>query len=342
MVSSENRNKIDSLTGLRGAAVLLVIVSHGADSGLLYSYLGEGLGKLGVMLFFILSGYLMTKLYYFKAASSSNVIEYLKARFGRIFPLYFTMVMLSFYVVSILPEWRYDIITLTDLALNLFFLNGNHELWTIPVEVQFYVFFILMWMLSGFFNIRQTTIVVFLFLVVMLCGVITIFVKMKYGVPGQLNFCMHYFLLGYLIAVYNNKAEVFIEKLVSSPYQFLYSILVVFLFAFCIPALRKVLGIYIPLWFDPIIIISMFLVFIFTLGEIGVFRGMRSKVLIFLGEISFGLYIVHSVVLYFLLDNVVMGNGLVLFLLMCFMVVAISTLSFHFFEKPLLKYFKNI
>jgi len=53
---------IHTLTGLRGLAALIVFVSHSANVGLLPHFFGTGFGQVGVMIFFLLSGFLMSHL----------------------------------------------------------------------------------------------------------------------------------------------------------------------------------------------------------------------------------------------------------------------------------------
>ena len=84
---------INSLTGLRGVAAFIVFISHCSNQGMLPDVLGDGLGQIGVMLFFILSGFLMAHLYLDKEASVNNIKNYLVARVGRIFPLYFLLIL---------------------------------------------------------------------------------------------------------------------------------------------------------------------------------------------------------------------------------------------------------
>lgn len=48
------------LDGLRGLAAYIVLVSHASNmTGLWGTLLGNGAGQFGVMLFFVLSGFLM-------------------------------------------------------------------------------------------------------------------------------------------------------------------------------------------------------------------------------------------------------------------------------------------
>ena len=73
-------------------------------------YLEEVLGAYGVMLFFLLSGFLMSYLYLDKDFSKGNITRYFIARTGRVLPLYLAVVLGS-YLLS---------------------LNGNDSLYSIP------------------------------------------------------------------------------------------------------------------------------------------------------------------------------------------------------------------
>lgn len=124
---------VESLHGLRGVAILFVIVSHLANAQLnLVPFLSLGrLGKVGVWLFFVLSSYLLTtqliralrKSEWFRA-----IYSYFVRRVFRIYPLF--IVALALHLIR-------DI-TLPQLLNHLALLEGVHELWAIPVEFKYY------------------------------------------------------------------------------------------------------------------------------------------------------------------------------------------------------------
>jgi peptidoglycan/LPS O-acetylase OafA/YrhL len=98
-------NQIRSLTSLRGIAALIIVVHHFAyyavpQLGVMlsaYSYFFQN-GYLAVDLFFILSGFIMTHVYlerFSAGVSKANYWQYLRARFARIYPLHlFTLLVL--------------------------------------------------------------------------------------------------------------------------------------------------------------------------------------------------------------------------------------------------------
>ena len=94
--------QIQSLAGLRGMAAMIVVVSHSANLGFLPSVLGSGFGQVGVMLFFVLSGFLITYLYAEKEFNRQNVLQYCLARIGRVFPLYYFLLIASIILTAAL------------------------------------------------------------------------------------------------------------------------------------------------------------------------------------------------------------------------------------------------
>ncbi len=117
---------IHSLTGLRGLAALLVFISHSANRGFLPEYLGQGFGQTGVMLFFVLSGFLMCHLYASRDFTFQNVRAYILARIGRVFPLYIVLLLVSYIISSYFyQEFYFDYSNPKSLAKALLFQNAR-------------------------------------------------------------------------------------------------------------------------------------------------------------------------------------------------------------------------
>ncbi|MEE8320335.1 MAG: acyltransferase, partial [Gammaproteobacteria bacterium] len=136
------------LTGLRGIAALIVFVSHCANEGLLPGFMGNGLGQIGVVIFFVLSGFLMAYLYLDKGFDVHSVGRYIQARVARVVPLYLAIIILSFVISnSVYPDFHYSITDPKILVRAFLFIDAPYEFWTIPVEMQFYGVFILFWFL---------------------------------------------------------------------------------------------------------------------------------------------------------------------------------------------------
>lgn len=141
----------NGLDGLRGAAALLVFLSHASLDRLhLFGVDLGGIGKCGVAFFFILSAHLLTLQFMQKndAASWSrpNLKHYFIRRFTRIYPLYLvylsTALVTTWASVAIFKMKRPDGIPLTlDFPAwihHLILLRGDGVTWSIAVEFKYY------------------------------------------------------------------------------------------------------------------------------------------------------------------------------------------------------------
>jgi peptidoglycan/LPS O-acetylase OafA/YrhL len=111
-----------------------------------------GKGHLGVILFFVLSGFLITYLLLDESTRKGriNLVHYLMRRFLRVWPLYFVIVLFGFFVFPHLPYgietvhefWRYALfLSNIDEVINgmrdsINFLTAT---WSVSVEEQFYL-----------------------------------------------------------------------------------------------------------------------------------------------------------------------------------------------------------
>lgn len=86
---------INSLDGLRGLAAYTVVISHFSLVTRSYADIFGLSGQVGVMIFFVLSGFLMGK-YVQSDFTLPNVVRYYQQRFSRVIPLYLIVVLLSF------------------------------------------------------------------------------------------------------------------------------------------------------------------------------------------------------------------------------------------------------
>ena len=139
---------IDFLDGIRGLAVLLVLLSHTSNNG--WHVLGANFamsGKLGVWLFFVLSSFLLTsqllQAYRKNYFGVKFICSYFVARFFRIYPLYALVLLLAIYYAG---WFGFD-----EFWSMLFLANTSHHLWAIPVEFKFYFFLPVMFVFFVFF-----------------------------------------------------------------------------------------------------------------------------------------------------------------------------------------------
>lgn len=140
------RDNIDSLTGFRFVAAMMVFFSHYAIPGLgPTAHRTTQSGYAGVTMFFVLSGFVIAYNYLerFEAGMSARSVgEYLVARLARVYPLYLCFIVLGWLVqgsptlpwahLLAIQTWSAD----AELAFSL-----NAPAWSIGVEVFLYLAF---------------------------------------------------------------------------------------------------------------------------------------------------------------------------------------------------------
>ena len=152
--------RIPCLDGLRGVSISLVVFSH-----IWYSngypdkfYLT---GNLGVRIFFIISGFLIT-LILVKEIEKNSILDLKKFYFHRvfrIFPAYYFYLSVIFFLFVILEFYCSSafLVSLT-YSSNYFFLSLPKELehtWSLAVEEQFYLFFPMLFAMVGLKDFKK-------------------------------------------------------------------------------------------------------------------------------------------------------------------------------------------
>lgn len=137
-----NAGRIPSLDGLRAVSITLVILSHLAKWDHISLKLADAYGSLGVHMFFVLSGYLITNLLLQEQKRSSRIDlkRFYVRRAFRIFPP-----VLVFLIVVIPLYWRQ--MHWTHIAGAIFYAANMDSgrpwifghLWSLSIEEQFYL-----------------------------------------------------------------------------------------------------------------------------------------------------------------------------------------------------------
>src|SRR5258708_14308594 len=103
---------LPALDGVRGLAILLVLLYHSVGQTAATNRLEAavnwalGYGFLGVDLFFVLSGFLITGILYDSRAEPGYFRTFYMRRVLRIFPLYYGVLAVVFFGVSLIPALR--------------------------------------------------------------------------------------------------------------------------------------------------------------------------------------------------------------------------------------------
>ena len=133
------------LTAVRGLAAFQVVVFHaGHFNGEWAVFFTACNGDRAVLLLFVLSGWLLGFVHLHRPFTSKNVKHYMLARAARIVPAY----VVGLAAVSYLSERP----GLFWLGATLQF--GPWHLWTVPLQLHFYLAFVVLWWLSTMRTLR--------------------------------------------------------------------------------------------------------------------------------------------------------------------------------------------
>lgn len=323
--------RIIALDGLRGIAALIVFVSHYSnETGMLGGLLGWGGGQTGVMLFFLLSGFLVSNLHIQQRLDLSSLWIYSVRRMSRVYPLFLMAAALPGLLVFL--EFPGQIamsgINSIDRYLGQIFLldRGENVFWTIQIEVLFYIAFVGLWYLFG--AIRRK-------LFICIVSVLAVLVWLLGPLTNLVFFhTAHYFLFGLLSALMY-EAGIFKvpSKLVSSV-----GLLLLLAIPLTFPKVFKLLfGGEIVSWESPLIIIQLLIVFNIALrDQFYLGRVLAFKPLVWLGKVSYSVYLIH----YFVICGIVSftkpsENYFLNFTLVFAVVLLLSWFSNATLERPM-------
>lgn len=318
--SSKRFYELDVLRGI--AALGVVLFHYTSQYSSLYDHSDEvwfylGLGRHGVEFFFIMSGFVI--LITLERIKSS--LEFIIKRFARLYPAYWVAVLLTFIVTAIaqLPGLQ---VSLADGFLNLTMFqwlfnapNVDKVYWTLRIEICFYAIMLLAYQLK---LIKHIEAVVSGWLMLALFYTIkTYMARWGFLVLSPLDYTgswyaqppldSHLMLLGFA----NNFPNIieglrsFIRQIVIIKYAHLFiaglmlyrekkqgfSIYRWVIIVVCILA-QKVAYPWETSWSTTIIVGSFIL--LLYLATKGYLAFIRLKPLIFLGTISYSLYLIHQ------------------------------------------------
>ncbi len=325
-MESRGETRFAALDGARGVAALLVLTSHAANLKLLPAFLGYGAGKMGVALFFVLSGFLMAYLYAHRSFDAGELSRYARNRIGRVAPLYYLIVLIS---LAVPPGLFWTFSVPGHAAEHLLLVRGQETLWTIPVEMQFYVAFLTIWYATA----AGRPVLAFAALAVAAVALILVF-RRAGPETDFLPFWIPTFLFGAGVGIAWRRHGARFQDLKPEWLGWLAPLA----FIAALPGIRRAMGF--PMlaeWIDPITIGIPSLFFLAALLRAGPMRLLEHRALRWLGGVSYGIYLFH----YPILMNLVTwlrpsgaAGHLLVFAITIVLTLTVSWLSFRFFETP--------
>ncbi|NTU77053.1 MAG: acyltransferase [Alphaproteobacteria bacterium] len=334
------------ITGLRAFAALAVVLIHAGGAGFrAWGEIGNhivDLGRAGVYVFFVISGYSVSVSY----ARSKNYFEYINKRLWRIAPLYFFWIGASIMLKLCLDPASLEELSPPSLTYNLLmhasflsFLDprvANSLLsveWSIPIEVFWYFLVPLLWRWS------RAVSKIGLCLVVSLSAYIAAdMYATSLGVEGtKLSLAFHWSPVPYFfsyclgVAAFRLRA-IFVGRRRTGNLAFAFVAL--WLAAFVVAPLE------VNAWFyDEFVLISFltFVLIVYGSPQSDLFRWVFTpRPVLFLGTISYGIYLSHVLVLGRLIKGgfSFLANPPLKFFVLALAATAVSTVMFYVLERP--------
>lgn len=369
MSNNKSISYFPGLNSLRFFAAFSVVISHveliKAALGLKNDYrLMERLnfGGLGVYFFFVLSGFLITYLLLKEKETTSTIAikKFYLRRVFRIWPLYFLILVLGFFVlpqihIIDLPYQKLHfeknffgnlvlyLLILPNLAFSIFpAVPHIGQSWSIGVEEQFYLF----WPIA-LKKIRSVfKLILISFGLILFFKIILLFMQIQFPTIKWLLYLKTYVAMSkfesMMIGAFG--AYLFFENkkvllnFVYNPIVLYLSILLFFPLNYF--TFNSVIqnGIHIP-------ISIMFMIIILNISTNKSCKlKLENRIFNYLGNISYGIYMYHLIVIPIVLvifKSIILNNSLMVNVLVYVLSVLISilvaTLSYELFEMPFLR-----
>lgn len=139
----------DLLVGLRGVALLLIVAAELSAAGLLSEALVSGLDEVGIMLIVVISGFVHGVLHLHQRCDGRAVAAFAARRARRVLPAYAVAVALSFALAGWWEAWPWHVDSTAAGIRTVLLLDAPGALWIVPVLVQCYAVFVVVWWLRS-------------------------------------------------------------------------------------------------------------------------------------------------------------------------------------------------
>ena len=319
---------LPALTGMRGLAALLVVLSH-FDGVSLHVPHDRHLGEVGVMIFFSLSGFLMALLYLQKPFSAGSALKYGIARFARIAPAYLFTVIVAYLIFSFVDSHFVYPLTRQNILRHLAFSGNQAIFWSVPPEVQFYGLFVIAWFaLDAFVRHGKSR-----WLVLFAAGCVAL-IWNRSRFPGTIvGSSLHFFLFGAIAGhVRSRLADRPVGRTALLAVQFV-SVLLLTLLVTGVLDFGSLTNqdLYASL---TCAVLAAGVVFAYSYETAWSRRTLAHPVLLSCGECSFSIYLLHEPVIYWAEPLVPVMNRHVFTLLTLLAIVFVAWAAYRLIERP--------
>ncbi|MFM9027862.1 MAG: acyltransferase family protein, partial [Bacteroidota bacterium] len=232
------------LDGLRCIAIVMVLVAHWAQWKIKTPFLATFPFSHGVTLFFVLSGFLITRILLVGRVGYESVSikavglfkSFYIRRFLRIFPLYYLLIIVLFIAdyenARALFPWLVSYTTNIFQAVNKTYIGDFNHFWSLAAEEQFYLLWPLVMILAPKKKLMPFIITMIIASVLFRIGVFYTsanWMAIVYSTPG----CMHALGFGALAAYLFVHERNRLERLATQKKVILFTSIYLLAFMFC-------------------------------------------------------------------------------------------------------------
>ncbi|MFT6989204.1 MAG: peptidoglycan/LPS O-acetylase OafA/YrhL [Paraglaciecola sp.] len=356
MTSLNSQGRFDFLDSIRGIAALMVAYLHYSafflredfimssfEFGLMH-FFNEyiDLGKVGVLIFFAISGMVIP--FSLSKGGEYPVRRFFVSRVMRLYPVYWLSIPAGLYAYYYLggKEITTEVIVLNMTMFQQFFLVENiiGLYWTLQVEIIFYVMCIVLYKMNWLFNKKRIFMIALAFLALALgAAIVRYYTQSK--IPVGLLLALVFMFLGALWREY-----IFLECLEAKRYSVVILISVLLSMpAISLLAYNQDMG-FGETWYRYVLTYYSAVFMIVTLTR---FCHVKGRIFVWLGSISYSVYLFHHVIFLVLIDTVgektLASLGFPVHLYIAFSMIAtiaVSSLTFRYIEQPMIKLGRNI
>lgn len=348
----ETGNYYPGIDGLRGLAIILVLIFHN------FIYLEiTWYGQFGVDLFFVISGFLITEILLKSISSKRYFTNFYGRRLLRIFPIYYLCLVLIFFILpdqilvdaNLKVSWTNQWWFWTYLQ-NWFFATQSisagavpiMHFWTLAIEEQFY----LLWPLLIFLIRNLKKLLVICIVILLTINAIRFFTWFYF----MENIDQSSFIITRCDGILAGSALAFLKQ--GGQFQKSFLLKKTSIILILLNGIYLLLGPVFDLWPNYLIIagytsISIFCTWILYL-TISNPRSMFQKTLLtsplkFFGKYSYGIYVFHFPIMFLLHPTTekwlwpLFGNRIPESLLLICIEVIVAVIVYHLYEKHFLK-----